>query len=49
MSSVGIRIPSEDKQQLAAIAAKDDLTISQIIRKLIKKYLQEREHTHERQ
>lgn len=39
MSSVGIRIPSEEKQQLVDIAAKDDLTISQIIRKLIKKYL----------
>ena len=41
MAQIGIRISDQEKDRLAKCAAADDLTISQIVRKLIRKYIKE--------
>lgn len=39
MTSIGIRLSVQEKEMLAAIASRTDMTISQIVRKLIREYL----------
>ena len=41
MAHIGVRIPREEKEQLAEIAEITDQTISDITRDLLKKYLTE--------
>jgi predicted DNA-binding protein len=41
MTTIGIRISMYEKERLRAIAAQNDLTVSQIIRNLIKNFLKE--------
>lgn len=41
MPTIGIRISDYEKQLLLEIAAQNDITISQIIRKLIRNYIKE--------
>ncbi|MBP3646976.1 MAG: ribbon-helix-helix protein, CopG family [Clostridia bacterium] len=39
MAQIAIRLSEQEKEKLAASAAANDLTISQILRSLIRKYL----------
>ena len=39
-SRLVLRLPLETKQQLETIAKKKDLTVSQIVRKLIREYIE---------
>ena len=39
MAQIAIRLSKQEKEKLAASAAANDLTISQILRSLIRKYL----------
>ncbi len=39
MTNITFRIPEEEKDKIAKYAEENDLTISQIIRKAIKEYL----------
>ena len=39
MAQIAIRLSEQEKEELAATAAANDLTISQILRKLIRNYL----------
>ena len=39
MAQIAIRLSEQEKEKLAANAAANDLTISQILRSLIRKYL----------
>lgn len=39
MTSIGIRLPESEKRILAAIASQNDMTISQVLRKLIREYI----------
>ena len=41
MAHIGVRVPREEKEQLAAIAEIKEQTISAITRDLLKKYLKE--------
>lgn len=41
MISITIRIDEEEKQQIAAIAKKQDLSMSQAIRRAIREYITE--------
>lgn len=41
MNQITIRLSTQEKQTLARIAHESDLTISQILRSLIRKYLKE--------
>ena len=41
IATIGIRLSMQEKESLAAIAKQTDTTISQIMRKLIRKYIQE--------
>ena len=41
MNQITIRLSTQEKQTLARIALENDLTISQILRSLIRKYLKE--------
>ena len=41
IATIGIRLSPQDKHALAAIAVKTDTTVSQILRKLIREYIQE--------
>ena len=40
-ATIGLRISEQEKEQLEAIAAKRDVSLSQIIREIIKEYLKE--------
>ena len=40
MASIGIRMPEQEKEILAAIASQNDMTISQVVRKLIREYIE---------
>lgn len=44
MAQIGIRITEQEKQVLADCAAASDLTISQILRSLIRRFIKENEH-----
>lgn len=44
MAQIGIRITDQEKQVLADCAAANDLTISQILRNLIRRFIKEHEH-----
>ncbi|MBR5298730.1 MAG: ribbon-helix-helix protein, CopG family [Bacteroidales bacterium] len=39
MAHIGVRLSDQEKEMLEESAQKNDLTISQILRKLIRKYL----------
>ena len=39
MTSIGIRIPEQEKEAFATIASQNDMTISQVMRKLIREYI----------
>ena len=39
MASIGIRLPEQEQRMLARIASQNDMTISQVIRKLIQEYI----------
>jgi len=39
MAQIAIRLSEQEKEELAANASANDLTISQILRKLIRNYL----------
>lgn len=39
MANIGIRLPEQEKAMLAVRADRNDTTISDIVRKLIRKYL----------
>lgn len=39
MASIGIRLPEQEKKTLAAVASQQDMTISQVVRKLIREYI----------
>ena len=39
MATIGIRLDPQEKALLAAIASRTDMTISQIMRKLIRDYI----------
>lgn len=39
MTTISIRLEEEEKEKLADFAKKQDLTISQIVRKAIKQYM----------
>lgn len=39
MASIGIRLPEQEKRELAALANRNDMTISQVMRKLIREYI----------
>lgn len=41
MARIGIRLTDQEKEMLAETAQQDDMTISQIVRKLIRKYIGE--------
>lgn len=41
MAHIGVRIPREEKEQLAAIAEIKEQTISEITRELLKEFLKE--------
>ena len=41
MAQLGIRLSDQEKELLAANAQQNDMTISQIVRKLIRKYIGE--------
>jgi len=41
MAHIGIRLSDQEKEKLEESAQQNDLTISQILRKLIRKYLGE--------
>lgn len=41
IATIGIRLSPQDKHALAVIAVKTDTTVSQILRKLIREYIQE--------
>jgi len=41
MAHIGVRLSDQEKEMLEASAQQNDLTISQILRKLIRKYLGE--------
>lgn len=41
MARIGIRLTDQEKETLAETAQQDDMTISQIVRKLIRKYIGE--------
>ena len=41
MAKIGIRVPEENKEILAAIARQTDKTISKLIRDLIAEYIKE--------
>ena len=41
MARIGIRLTDQEKEVLAETARQDDSTISQIVRKLIRKYIGE--------
>jgi len=41
MAHIGIRLSDQEKEMLEESAQQNDLTISQILRKLIRKYLGE--------
>ena len=47
MSQIGMRISAEEKEKLAQIASSKDLTISQILRRLVKEYLGKEENAYE--
>ena len=44
MAQIGIRITDQEKQVLADCAAANDLTISQILRSLIRRFIKENEN-----
>lgn len=44
MTQITIRLLSQEKKVLAKYALDNDLTVSQIVRSLIRKYLKEIEH-----
>lgn len=44
MTQITIRLSSQEKKVLANYALDNDLTVSQIVRSLIRKYLKEIEH-----
>lgn len=44
MTQITIRLSSQEKKALAKYALDNDLTVSQIVRSLIRKYLKEIEH-----
>lgn len=48
MAQIGIRITDQDKQVLADCASANDLTISQILRSLIRKFIKEHENDNKR-
>lgn len=39
MAHIGIRLDEREKDQIAELAQKKDLTLSQIVRKLLRDYL----------
>ena len=39
VTSIGIRLPNQEKKALAVIACQNDMTISQVLRRLIREYL----------
>ena len=41
MARIGIRLTDQEKEILAETAQQEDMTISQIVRKLIRKYIGE--------
>lgn len=41
MAHIGVRLSDQEKEKLEESAQQNDLTISQILRKLIRKYLGE--------
>ena len=43
MTSITIRITEEEKEKLSKYSADNDITMSQIIRKLIKQFLEDKE------
>lgn len=47
MPQIGMRIGSEEKEKLARIASSKDLTISQILRQLVKEYLRKEDIAYE--
>ena len=47
MSQIGMRISAEEKEKLTRIASSKDLTISQILRRLVKEYLGKEENAYE--
>ena len=44
MAQIGIRITDQEKQVLADCASANDLTISQILRSLIRRFIKENEN-----
>ena len=40
MASIGIRLPEQEKEMLAAMAYQNDMTISQIVRSLVREYVE---------
>ncbi len=41
MARIGIRLTDQEKEMLVETAQQDDMTISQIVRRLIRKYIGE--------
>jgi len=44
MAQICIRLTDQEKKKLAAIALTNDLSVSQILRGFIRKYIKEHEH-----
>ena len=47
MSQIGMRISAEEKDKLTRIASSKDLTISHILRRMVKEYIRKEEAAHE--
>lgn len=43
-NSITFRLDSEAKEQLKSIAARDDITLSKLIYRIVKQYLESREN-----
>lgn len=44
MAQISIRLTDQEKKKLSALALTHDLTVSQILRSFIRKYIKEHEH-----